>query len=255
MQKLSSFSFVLAAALLVSAAAFANSGGEMKNSPLFKASLEQSIAKLEGKVKTTEETPTSKGSCPTPNAPPTQISTCYPSWCGGETCFNTCDVSCFGTCGSQTTCGSTCSETCVGSGSTYENGACCNARFYGTVSYKNTWYGWPSGTAWAAYLSGYTDLLDYDMWNWIWPYGGGVLFQYGSGYNEDISLGLFHGFGGGYDRTITVPDVSNYKIAAGMSSYYEGSPESIKEHKGEKLFSNKPIASRKVDIRINIYRP
>jgi hypothetical protein len=109
----------------ISAAA---SGGEVKASPLFKRSLEESIASLEGMMVQAGTAqgeavvmPTGKPECPQPDAPPTEISTCEPSWCGGTTCGQaTCQgqPTCYSTCG--TTCsGSTCTSTCAGGSCQY----------------------------------------------------------------------------------------------------------------------------------------
>jgi hypothetical protein len=110
----------------------AATGGDVKASPLFKRSLDESIASLEGKapragmVKSEAEAmPTGKPGCPEPDAPltsygqPTCAETCEPTQCGGEcytqanTCFPTACGTCYQTCAS-TCSGATCSSTCAG---------------------------------------------------------------------------------------------------------------------------------------------
>jgi hypothetical protein len=120
-------SLIIALLIGLTSSIFASSKGEVKNSPLFKASLKSSIAKLEGEINiqtlnTTRpgEISTSKPGCVTPNARETQLSTCEPSYCGSsETCMltscygSTCYSTCNSTCGSQSTCQSTCQNTCT----------------------------------------------------------------------------------------------------------------------------------------------
>lgn len=111
----------LAAAFVFVGTSVAAPGGDVKASPLFKRSLEESIAKLEGKApEATEQSeaepmPTGRLGCPQPDLPETQASTCEPSVCGGVTCggptcqgWPTCYNTCSTTCGSQSTCLSTC---------------------------------------------------------------------------------------------------------------------------------------------------
>jgi hypothetical protein len=126
---------VLAVAFVLVGTSAAAPGGDVKASPLFKRSLEESIAKLEGKAsegispREAEPTPTGRPGCPQPDLPETESSTCYPSLCGGNTCGGgTCqgEVTCYNTCGttcSGSTCTSTCANTCSGPtcGSTCEN--------------------------------------------------------------------------------------------------------------------------------------
>ena len=130
---------VLVLAVVLVSIASANPGGAMKSSPLYKASLEQSIARIEGKAQKSAvadpngDRSTGKQICP--NEPLTWQSTCVPSACEGETCSTscggTCSDSCMNTC-AQTVCtpptcyqscngtcsGETCLGTCTGSCST-----------------------------------------------------------------------------------------------------------------------------------------
>ncbi len=102
-------------------------GGDVKASPLFKHSLEESIAKLEGKVPEATAQgharigeaapmPTGKPECPVPDELPTEA---------GDTCYDSCSGTCFATCGGAFTCGgsicsgATCSSTCAGGSCQY----------------------------------------------------------------------------------------------------------------------------------------
>jgi hypothetical protein len=97
-------------------------GGEVKSSPLFKRSLEESIAKLEGKAPEAtaqaeaEAMPTGRPGCPKPNQLQTEA---------GDTCYDSCSGTCGATCGGPFTCGgstcggATCSSTCAGGSCQY----------------------------------------------------------------------------------------------------------------------------------------
>jgi hypothetical protein len=82
----------LAVAFILVGTSAAAPGGEVKASPLFKRSLEESIAKLEGKAPEAtaqaeaEAMPTGRPGCPKPNQLQTEA---------GDTCYD----SCSGTCG------------------------------------------------------------------------------------------------------------------------------------------------------------
>ena len=115
--------FFFAAALLVVSAGTtrANPNDGVKSSPLFKASLQESIAKMENKAAVQSNYADANGNmlatsagagCVSPNLPATEISTCQPSVCGGATCYSTCSGqnTCYNTCGN--TCASTCQNTC-----------------------------------------------------------------------------------------------------------------------------------------------
>jgi hypothetical protein len=118
----------LAVVLVFVGTSAAAPGGDVKSSPLFKRSLEESIASLEGKTLQTDAAlgepaamPTGKPGCPQPDLPETQASTCEPSVCGGVTCggptcqgWPTCYNTCWNTCS-----GSTCTTTCAGGSCQY----------------------------------------------------------------------------------------------------------------------------------------
>lgn len=132
---------VLAVGFIFVGTSAAAPGGEVKASPLFKRSLEESIAKLEGQApEATAQTeaepiPTGKPRCPKPNELPTEA---------GDTCYDSCNGTCSATCGGPVTCGgstcggSTCSSTCA---NTCVGGPCANYRFYGV----NWWYYYGNG--------------------------------------------------------------------------------------------------------------
>ncbi len=109
--------FIAVAFVMVGTSAAAP-GGEVKSSPLFKHSLEESIAKLEGQAPEAEAEPmpTGKPGCPKPNALPTEA---------GDTCYDSCNGTCSATCGGPFTCGgstcsgATCSSTCAGGSCQY----------------------------------------------------------------------------------------------------------------------------------------
>ncbi|MHB8338664.1 MAG: hypothetical protein ACYDEE_14715 [Ignavibacteriaceae bacterium] len=124
---------------------------DVKSSPLFKASLQQSIARLEGKAEVQPPNTNAAGvlatssGCVKPNLPWTMAETCSPTVCGGSTCYSTCSASCYGTC-NQSTCQSTCASTCQGTcANTCVGGPCrtykfagnCYWYYYGT--YGNNW--------------------------------------------------------------------------------------------------------------------
>lgn len=138
MKALSCLMMVFTLVILYVAEASAYTGGEMKSSPLFKASLEQSIAKLEGKVEVQTANVNgvgdmaTKAGCVTPNVPLTQQPTCQPSYCGGG---ETCESTCYGnTC--QTTCYNTCASTCA---NTCSQNTCANTCSGGYCSYNYIW--------------------------------------------------------------------------------------------------------------------
>ncbi len=129
-------------------------GGEVKASPLFKHSLEESIAKLEGQAPEAtaqgeaKPMPTGGPGCPKPNALPTEA---------GDTCYDSCNGTCSATCGGPFTCGgstcggSTCSSTCASTcsgptcGTTCTGTSCENYCATGKVKRDGqfvNWYGW-----------------------------------------------------------------------------------------------------------------
>ena len=143
MKTLKCLIIVLVLAVISSATVSANPNGEMKASPLYKASLENSIAKLEGKAETQPLYTDANGNvlatssgCVVPDARETQISTCSPSYCGSsQTCVWTCyDNTCQSTCAN--TCVSTCSNTCVGN-----PGACKTYPIAGYAYWRDYWDG------------------------------------------------------------------------------------------------------------------
>ncbi|MDP4195009.1 MAG: hypothetical protein Q8940_08175 [Bacteroidota bacterium] len=155
---------------------FALSKGEMKNSPLFKASLKSSIAKLEGYIavqscssNSSDAAATSSAKCVQPQALHTQISTCEPSYCGSsETCLltacygSTCYSTCESTCNSQqSTCASTCASTCSGTTcGTASYCVACNAPYVeGTVYHANQ-----GETAWSSDWNSSTSYRYVDDW-------------------------------------------------------------------------------------------
>jgi hypothetical protein len=122
----------------------------VKASPLFKRSLEESIAKLEGKAPEAtaqaeaEAMPTGRPGCPKPNQLQTEA---------GDTCYDSCSGTCFATCGGPFTCGgstcggATCSSTCAG-------GSC---QYHYIWKGKNWWnYNGQKGTNWNTFNSIYT---------------------------------------------------------------------------------------------------
>ncbi len=76
---------VLALVLTLAGTSYANPSCDMKPSPLFKASLQATIAKLEGKVEAVARHATQRPGCVQPNVAPTVEGdqTCYPE-CGGD---------------------------------------------------------------------------------------------------------------------------------------------------------------------------
>lgn len=136
MKKLICCTFALGFVLVLASASYARPSGEVKASPLFQQSLEQTIAKLQGSSGQSQpqqvagvNLPTGQNACPM--LPYTQSTTCSPTYCGsdceptmsggtctgtcsGGTCDNTCNVNqstCQSTC--QTTCQNTCANTCI----------------------------------------------------------------------------------------------------------------------------------------------
>jgi hypothetical protein len=167
------FMRAIVALLIVVAMAFvfvgvsaAARGGDVKSSPLFKRSLEESIASLERKAPKAElakgeaeATPTSTKGCDAPytswgntcseTCEPTQCggecytqaNTCFPTVCGG-TCASTYCATCTGTCLGDPTCGSTCESTCA---NTCSGTSCSNYCVEGKVKRDGqyaSWSGW-----------------------------------------------------------------------------------------------------------------
>jgi hypothetical protein len=161
---------VLAVALVCFGTSAAAPGGDVKASPLFKRSLAESIASLEGKALETGsakgnagEMPTGLPECPEPEAPltsfgqPTCYETCSPTLCGGDcytqavscsptvcggTCYETCMSSCYGTCISTCsgeTCSSTCASTCA---NTCSGESCSNYCAQGYVKLNGNLINW-----------------------------------------------------------------------------------------------------------------
>jgi hypothetical protein len=252
----------LAVAFILVGTSAAAPGGEVKASPLFKRSLEESIAKLEGKAPEAtaqaeaEAMPTGRPGCPKPNQLQTEA---------GDTCYDSCSGTCFATCGGPFTCGgstcggetcsSTCAATCAGSGPTYQGGACCNASFYGTVSWLNTYWGYGPSNNWSIYLSPYNPLRDFEFDNIYGPDAGLVQFKYGSDYSQGISIDRFYGYGGYYAGTPKVPNVSSYRVLAWMDSYYYPNWNTSDYHDGYQQFSGQPSSSQQVNLLIPINRP
>jgi hypothetical protein len=110
--------------LAVAGTTYAKPSGEVKASPLFHQSLDQTIARMEEPVKLAEAgaqlnpNMATQGICPM--RPYTQVSTCSDTWCGTctqATCQSTCASTCVSTCVNTcvNTCNqSTCTNTCAG---------------------------------------------------------------------------------------------------------------------------------------------
>jgi hypothetical protein len=121
MRTIGSCILILALVFVFAGASYAKTGTDMKASPLFKASLQQTIERLEGKVEESDaaETPTGKGVCPMGGVTQggTCVETCEPTLCGGYcyTSQTTCQspTACLSTCQGQPTCSSTCASTCA----------------------------------------------------------------------------------------------------------------------------------------------
>jgi hypothetical protein len=276
---------VLAVAFVGIGTSAAAPGGDVKASPLFKRSLEESIASLEGKAPKAElakgeaeATPTSTKGCDAPytswgntcseTCEPTQCggecytqaNTCFPTVCGG-TCASTFCATCQATCASTcaNTCASTCANTCVGSGPTYQGGACCNARYYGTISWRNMYdggagYPYPSSgpsTDWTGYLSPYYVLED--MHYVEYSIGGVIDFVYGS--NQFIKIANFSANNGSFDGTKTVPNVSSYSIRSYMTSYYDRQIGTQAHHYTWTDINEQPVSSKQVNQTKAIVRP
>jgi hypothetical protein len=211
----------------------------MKASPLFKASLQQTIERLEGKVEESDaaEMPTGKGVCP--NAPVTWSSTCYetcqPALCGGwcVTTWNTCQspTACLSTCEGQPTCSSTCANTCASTcANTCVGGSCARYRFNGTARWKlNYWI----DNNWNNLPNGMIDL--YIQW-----YGaGGQAWVRFPGENR-TGLGDFSTYGY-YDATVThTVGASYYTVSADTHVYV--SPAHPNEYVyGDQLTQGPPV--------------
>jgi len=196
---------ILALAILFTAVASANPNGDMKSSPLFKASLGNSIARLEGKATPARTSnggiETEKPGCIRPDVPETQggTETCLP-FCEETTAPQaTCSASCFGTCEQQSTCSSTCYSTCASTcANTCLGGACYN--FYGTIVWYNN-SGGGTGSDWKWDLPNY--LLDVYYWCVTASDGGVVYVKFGSG--SFITLGAFNVNNGTYNYTVPGP--------------------------------------------------
>ncbi len=209
------FSFL--ALVLAATAAYANPGAEMKASPLFAASLENSLARLEGNPEPAEESMATEASdCPSPDALLTTISTCSPTVCGSSyTCYSTCSSTCGSTCAS-TCSGNTCGSTCVG-------GNCANYRFKGGHKWQcnhagphNVWtYRGPP-----AYLP---DGLPHGM---FLDDDGTKIKWNDEGSWRDI--GIFDVGDGSYDKTYTRTTTSTSYQIKGWIVYWD--PNSWRQH-------------------------
>jgi hypothetical protein len=139
MKKILYCTFVVGLMLAVAGTTYAKPSGEVKASPLFHQSLDQTIARMEEPVKLAEAgaqlnpNMATQGICPM--RPYTQVSTCSDTWCG--TCAG--NSTCSSTCSGQSTCSSTCANTCNQNtcASTCQ-GVVCQAYVQGTVWYYNT---------------------------------------------------------------------------------------------------------------------
>jgi hypothetical protein len=138
---------VLVLALMCVGVASANPGGGVKSSPLFKASLAQGIAKLEGKVEKLtgvgnqdEDMPTGKRICP--NLPLTQQgnTVCTETCVAYETCYTPC-----------VTYWVTCNNTCVG-----DPGQCRDYAFCGSVYWQYWGPPFQGGTDWSNLPGGFS---------------------------------------------------------------------------------------------------
>lgn len=154
MKKIISCTFAIGFMLVLAGTSFARPSGEVKASPLYQQSLQQSIAQMDGKVEVSAGSnqvaaaglPTSSNVCPA--VPYTQQYTCTPTAQGGYTCAYTCTNTCASTCANtcnQATCASTCSNTCY-------PGACQNYQFYGYAYWY--YYGY-AGSDWGYNGLGY----------------------------------------------------------------------------------------------------
>ncbi len=115
--------FVIGVLLVLGSVVFARPSGEVKQSPLYQQSLQESIAQIQGKTSpnaagqlaVAANFPTSQSICPA--VPQTEQNTCsstYCNTCGGPTCSATCYSTCTNTCNSMySTCASTCANTCA----------------------------------------------------------------------------------------------------------------------------------------------
>lgn len=144
--------FALVLILVFAGLTNANPNDEMKTSPLYKASLENSISRLENAETQSLNTnggnliETSQPGCEGPDAPLTYMPTCSPTACGSNTCESTCVgyPTCYSTC--LNTCQSTCWNTCVSTcANTCVPGSCQRYNFSGTSYwvyypyYSNNW--------------------------------------------------------------------------------------------------------------------
>jgi hypothetical protein len=80
-----------------------------------------------------------------------------------------------------------------------------------------------------------------------------VWFNYGSGQSKLIKK--FYGYGGGYDNTIAVPNVSSYQVQATMGSYYYPEWNTYAPHEDHRDFSGQPSSSQQVNLLIPVNRP
>ena len=239
MKTLKCLIIVLVLAVISSATVSANPNGEMKASPLYKASLENSIAKLEGKAETQPLYTDANGNvlatssgCVVPDARETQISTCSPSYCGssqtcegtcnqstcgGSTCASTCASTCVSTCASTcvSTCASTCVSTCASTcASTCQISYCTCSDPYvqGTVRK------WPSGnwdgTTQRTVLE-YPDALNYTTFSW----NGYYYMKCSSARRNLLAVGQYPT--GTYAGSAVKPSQGNYLITVNITAYLQ----------------------------------
>ena len=142
MKKIISCTFAIGFMLVLAGTSFARPSGEVKASPLYQQSLQQSIAQMDGKVEVSAGSNqvaaagllTSSNVCPA--VPYTQQYTCTPTAQGGYTCAytctNTCASTCASTCQGATCTAPTCQSTCVPGP--------CSVYVQGTVWWYNVLY-------------------------------------------------------------------------------------------------------------------
>jgi hypothetical protein len=232
---------VLVLVLMCVGIASANPGGGVKSSPLFKASLTQSIAKLDGKVvrvaragSEDEDMPTGGRICP--NLPLTQQTTCEPSWCGGSTCegatcTGTCSETCWSTCS-----GSTCQGTCVST---------CQGPPVNCVDYEfNGYVGWGIGSQWGfnwnGLPSGYTDNGPDEVW---------VYFQDGQGWYTIANFSYQNGY---FDGSKLRPQFSGGAVVRAYSYLYYQPTQQLIYGDGEVGISG-PLSSSSPNSTGNIW--
>lgn len=241
--RLKAFYVLLSALLfLLIEAAQAHPGAEMKASPLFKASLESSIASLEAEPAGAGDT--SEPGCNTPNAPivdTEQGSGCteYEGCSGGGWPTES-------TCQGSSTCDNTCSSTCY-------PGVCENYKFSGKMWWYDNYYG---GTGnWWVYPGRYLEL--YNRYPGVYNNKGGLVqVQFGdedllSVAEWDILNGDFYG-----TKVHSVWNSGWSVWGKGEVSYYESGPNSWYIMDG-KDFQNPPLTPPSVnqidDIFIRLF--